>query len=315
MLLFLHLPKTAGTTLRVMLKRVYAREEIFETYAHETTEACAQAVNDLEPGTRASVRLVAGHFGYGLHSLIPGEHRYITFLREPVERVVSTYYHMRDLPGDHWQIRRRRLSLRGFLESGTTLEVDNGMTRILSGVGCAGGLGACPEDALELAQRNLTHDFDSVGLSEKFDESVVLLGRKLKWRRVPLYVRQNVGKDRPPVTAISDDDMAAVREHCTMDFRLYDFARKLHESEVAALGAAFVDDVQAYSDTLSDMSNLINGERARWQRESSAVWRLTQGPMAGLSEIRRRLGLRTRLRALLSGSTQDGRSHQAPLNR
>ena len=43
-----------------------------------------------------SCKIVTGHFKYGLHNFFRRKPRYITFLREPLDRAVSHYYFIKD---------------------------------------------------------------------------------------------------------------------------------------------------------------------------------------------------------------------------
>ena len=56
--------------------------------------------------------------------------------------------------------------------------------------------GELPQEALDLAVDRLG-EFSVVGLTERFDESAVLLTRALGWRRM-VYTRENVTPNRKP---------------------------------------------------------------------------------------------------------------------
>ena len=85
-IVFLHIPKTGGVTLRRTLKRKYSR-----FLSEETLTKPRQAFARVPLSERATAQVVAGHLHYGVHEYIPRECDYITVLREPVARVVSSY--------------------------------------------------------------------------------------------------------------------------------------------------------------------------------------------------------------------------------
>ena len=89
-LLFMHIPKTAGTTLRAVVERQYRPTTLFSLYpGHEAQlDALRVRVSDRPPAA------VMGHFRFGLHAAFPAGGRYVTFLRDPVDQVISHYNHL-----------------------------------------------------------------------------------------------------------------------------------------------------------------------------------------------------------------------------
>src|SRR5690348_13333798 len=43
-------------------------------------------------------RLIRGHFGYSIHRILPKKPIFMTMLREPIERTISDYEHMKRDP-------------------------------------------------------------------------------------------------------------------------------------------------------------------------------------------------------------------------
>lgn len=95
--LFLHVPKTGGTTFKAHLERYLVWDEEVIDYsgwgrryrAKQGRPEFAQRPKE----ERAKALVLAGHrLVYGEHRLVPGRTpRYVTFLREPAERCVSLY--------------------------------------------------------------------------------------------------------------------------------------------------------------------------------------------------------------------------------
>ena len=129
MLYLIHIPKTAGTSLRRFLSEHVFPGRLYPVYEDIGYWNAAQ--------TRASLRgdeVLFGHFCYGFHRLMHDPSpSYITFLRDPVERTISLYRHFRDRPGSepHALIQAGNLSLREFVESGGCVETNNHMVKMI----------------------------------------------------------------------------------------------------------------------------------------------------------------------------------------
>lgn len=117
--LFLHQYKTAGTTLwRHLSPNFSAEAQLFlsgeriglGTRKRDGHPAVPGLVRDrvdeyVARNSSEKTRLVMGHFVYpGIHTLVPGSNdpRYVTFLRHPVERVVSLYWYFKYASDSYW---------------------------------------------------------------------------------------------------------------------------------------------------------------------------------------------------------------------
>src|SRR6516162_400599 len=90
-LLFLHIHKTAGTTLHRIIEREYNPFYIY-TIEGGRIEWSVDHLKKLPLHRRAALQVVKGHMSFGLHEYLPQPSTYITFLRDPVERCISSYY-------------------------------------------------------------------------------------------------------------------------------------------------------------------------------------------------------------------------------
>ena len=62
-----------------------------------------------------------------------------------------------------------------------------------------------------------------VGLTERFDESFILLRHAMGWR-LPMYMSVNAAGDSES-PSVDEDAIAAIRERNRLDLELYDFGR------------------------------------------------------------------------------------------
>lgn len=87
---------------------------------------------------------------------------------------------------------------------------------------------------LETAKRNL-ETFAVVGLTERFDASLMLLGQRFGWTRLG-YRKANQTRKRPPTSSIDPETRTALENLSTLDRELYDFAKTLFDSQWQASG-------------------------------------------------------------------------------
>ena len=105
--IFLHVPKTAGTTLNRLIEWEYPLLQIYSvdpvlfnwSYKH---------LRSLSPTRLKRFRIFKGHMVFGLHEILPQKATYITVLRDPVDRVISAFYFMRNykLHPLYWKLQR-----------------------------------------------------------------------------------------------------------------------------------------------------------------------------------------------------------------
>lgn len=240
---FLHIGKTAGSTLRKVLLRNYPRSTVISIGSRSPNptrlrrEETIEIFESLPEGRRLSARLITGHTIFGIHELVPRPSVYITLLRDPVRLVISQYEYVRRRE-DHWlHAQARRLTLAEYVRSGISLETDNSQTRAISG-DRETPFGVCDETMLELAKRNIEECFAVVGLTERFDESLLLMQRTFGWRRIH-YVRANAAPRRTK-PRLRPEVAAIVEEQNHLDIELYRWAAaRLEASFRSAPGSSF----------------------------------------------------------------------------
>jgi SAM-dependent methyltransferase len=231
---FVHIPKTGGGAV----KSVFAAspECVARTFgplfrnSESTLAALEKDLNRIARSERQHV--VIGHIPYGIfRSYLSPDTRYVTFIRDPLDHVLSRYYRHIDYG----------ISLEEALERGlpTTrrerkcrVPMANLATRFLSGR--PSPFGKLPPRALDDAKANL-REFAFVGLTERFDESVALLERTLGLGYVP-YQRKHVNPNRPAVEQTPDDQRQLIEEYNRLDIELYACARRLFEERAASAG-------------------------------------------------------------------------------
>ena len=228
-------------TLKRALKWKYPSRMLYE----ETLTKPLEAFGQVSTSERADARVVMGHLHYGVHEYIPQECEYITVLREPVARVASLYTYILGHPKHalHADLVRSNTPLEDFLRIDPS--VDNHQTRMVSGRGGGELTSRSAEplgpEALEEAKRNLDR-FLVVGLTERFDETFILIRRALGWK-LPYYLTANVTTRPKPAT---QDALEQIRERNQLDLELYDFANERLSADVAEQGPSFARELAAF---------------------------------------------------------------------
>lgn len=228
-LIFLHIGKTAGSTLRQVLKRQFPSAQVMTIRARRRprTDTLADFAR-LPELDRMQPRLIMGHTVFGLHEGVPRPATYLTMLRDPVRLAHSQYHYVTRTPGHHHHDAIRGLTLEEYVESGISFEMDNSQTRAIAG-DLGTPIGECTADMLERAKRNLDEYFSWFGLTERFDESILLLRRTFGWRDVR-YVSRNVSRSRVELT---NAQRALLKRKNWLDLDLYEHAGRLLEARIA----------------------------------------------------------------------------------
>lgn len=210
----LHIAKTAGGTLKKALKDSPALNVKF-LYGAKDRETLAES--DL-----GNVDLIYGHTRFGIHdqlgmSSVP---RYFCYMRHPVSRVISHYYHLRNVDrssvGDKI---RKSTDINNFFDEMKHWEFNNFMTRVVSGNGRDGNLN--DDQMLDEAKKNLDHHFDFVGFQEFFTLSGVELGEMLG---TIFAFEKDVNVGRYDLSDITDETMNTIVENNRVDMLLYKYA-------------------------------------------------------------------------------------------
>lgn len=240
--IFLHIGKTAGTTLAAVLRQRYPSRTVFTYDSHDPQPASDQLAR-LNPTQLRQLRLVRGHLLFGIHAQLPQPALYIGLLRDPFARLESAYRHIlvKRTHRLHAYVTSRRMTFAEFVTSGVTLETDNWQTRCIAG-DVDTPFGRCDRTVLERAKANIDRHFALVGLSEMFDESVAVLTRMYGWRG-PCYVPINRGS---AATGTSGVEVAPqlVESQIVWDRELYAYASSLLHAVIAG-GDCFDDDLAA----------------------------------------------------------------------
>lgn len=218
--LFLHIPKNAGTTIHSVLERNFSPFRSFSI--HTPRERSLEILKKVPERTRSKWSCVKGHFPFGLHRDFGEDWNYFTFLREPLRRTKSHFRYVQGTPTTvgHERISRGAVGFPEAVESGFIN--DNFQVRWLVEGGLALPPNGVRESHFEEALGNLERLFPVVGLVEHFDRSLQMLGAVYGLQSIK-YVSKNLTGERVRHEFLPEWE-EALAESNKWDLRLYQWA-------------------------------------------------------------------------------------------
>lgn len=243
-ILFHHIPKTAGSTFRAILENMFLEDEVCR--AEIPGELAAINAKEI-----AKFKLFAGHFSFQICDDILKDRVWITFLRNPIDRVVSYYYNLIDpdrMP-DTWKVRfENRNDWKEFLDfirNATLKEFLSSVNKKANKIVCnrqtqafipdnvrtnVEDWGAYNENLIALAKLSLKKKFAFVGIQEYFDLSLDLFSSTFAINSIDssnYTTNINTNKNKHTKYFLDDAIVEVIKEKNRMDFELYEYAKDL----------------------------------------------------------------------------------------
>jgi hypothetical protein len=228
-IVFLHIPKTGGTTLHRVLIEQFKPEQIWP----QTNPTIATA----DPMSLGRYRLFSAHFGMAAVDLIPDPKIVVTIMRRPRDRILSMYYYWRSHPGRYPDTptfgppyAAQNLDLLSFLQcQGRSVPnaIQNPVVNLLTGIGPQNQTRASLSRAIEVLKT-----FNAIGDFASFDSSVSRILARCNFPQPSIVPRLNAAADvkpgdpfrlvieREPITPEIEAELARVSN---LDDELYEF--------------------------------------------------------------------------------------------
>ncbi|MCF8366698.1 MAG: hypothetical protein K9H16_13000 [Bacteroidales bacterium] len=229
-ILFEHIPKTGGVTLRGILQKVYGKSRVFLIDSNNPASSLA-AFSALPEASRQTIRVIAGHGALMYKPLVLNPFT-ITTLRDPLSLFFSQFNYLKITKSTlFWKDVKKMSSVEEYLDYALNMGHDNLMTRFLSNSMqwtidpelTFHDMEKEGEKLLSAAKKNM-ENFDAVVSLEDFDAGVFALSHILSWRTgIPLYKPSNRTGKKPAQKIYPDTFIKKLSHALRFDIGLYEY--------------------------------------------------------------------------------------------
>lgn len=215
--LFVHLPKTGGSAIRELLQSKAKRSINIDSYAQLSKWGDIIAEQKENP-----FDIISGHIDHkALRQMYSSNENIavITFVREPVARVISQYRYMVTTKyPKHIEFKEKYASFRDFMNNAIP---ENPMINTLLG----------PHAGVESALKSAEELFMFIGITEYSSIHSFIVQKCFDFELFHIPQRVNVTEDTEENSLpISEEDYVALREKLWLDIEFYDILKSKHLS-------------------------------------------------------------------------------------
>jgi len=222
LIIFTHIPKTSGVSfLKGVVEQNIDREKVYEY------RRLPQFISSASKG----YDFVHGHVPYGAHLFTQRPVKYITFLRDPVDRAISFYYFVQQ-GGDKPETRHplcdyaESVSLKEFYQNP---KFHNHQTRFVAGFIADKFYSYLDypivrDRILQRAKHNLKENYQCFGLLEYREESLAVFKSRMGWDNSVEIPHQKKTFARKQISEVDADTLEAIKKGNDLDIQLYQYA-------------------------------------------------------------------------------------------
>ena len=257
----LHIPKTGGTTLRDIIQRQYQSEKILMIPKLDESEDILKEVSTSQIN---QLKLIQGHLKYGIHNHFHRRAKYFAIIRDPINRVLSTYYYVLSQKNNPQNLStsNNQMTIYDYVQSGVNPFLINGQTQLISGkTGDIDNPIIESEELFSLAKENIENDFLFLGITEMFDETILILKNMLGWH-MPYYSIANRTKNKPNYDAVDPTVISFLKEHNQLDIKLYNITKTSLLNRIAEENDIFQNRINKFKKINRLLNPLFSYSRA-----------------------------------------------------
>jgi hypothetical protein len=231
---FLHIQKTAGTSIVDLARLAYGNDNVIShgEYFHNIATFPFLNSDQYNPANLKSdydkISFISGHFGYDFAKEFMQERYSFTFLRNPIERVLSFYFFCKTRNPDEFEIYAlsQQFTLDEFLELGFSHPTikkfiwNCQVTQIAHGFGAVNDIEVSDRVLLKLAVKHLKK-FSYVGFVETFAEDTDIILKNLGINPPDEKIYSNTNPNRPTFEELPNTTKALLMKLTVLDRALY----------------------------------------------------------------------------------------------
>lgn len=203
----IHIEKTAGTNFYEDLKKIYGKQKVVRVDTHQHDQLAVNREYAFSRKTLEKAEVLHGHIKKEQlehYFQLPKNVHWITWIREPGERVLSSYNYLSSI-------------LKNKVNSEKNPDLLKKLKRSF------GEYLYRPEarDQMAISLNGFSLDeFKFIGLTHQYENDMRLLARALNWTFVPLPAKRNVSHKEK--MDLSPEEKSLLRQVNPRDYRLYE---------------------------------------------------------------------------------------------
>lgn len=235
--IFHHVGRSGGGDIDDICLQLYGADSTFDVTKRRGYERLDRYITQSDT-EKLKTKVITGHTTFGVHEFVPGPYAYFTLLRDPVKEFISQC---------NWYINeglfKEDLGLESFtveqyVQYAEKADYDISRTAVNwlathwhgERTGKEQRLAineGCTEEIFNLAIKNLQRHYGFIGITEKYAETVFLLGKMMGWKRLIPYPhtnrsRKSIGKQ----DVFSPDILERIKKIRFYDMKLYAMAQE-----------------------------------------------------------------------------------------
>jgi len=214
----IHIPKCGGISLQSVLKHWFGDKFFLHYYHHKKGEFPIKVkVKNFLTGKFKRGICIHGHFentaGVGARQYYPEIKQYFTFVREPLEMQVSTFWYEYNLSQkDKLYVNGKKRTINYDIDE--YLETSKPYSHVFF-----------PEEMNEENFESvINNNYIHIGVLEDYQKSLNILAEKLNKPTIDLYKLNYSERERRP----SESSIRIFKDKCSLEYKVYEFACRLN---------------------------------------------------------------------------------------
>lgn len=211
MICLTHIPKTGGTTFRNILINNYSWRHVdFPNLPKKNIQPENFPLNSM---LLRQIRSLSGHrlrYSEDINTLFP-DFKFVVFLRDPIARIISLYFHIQRFENPDLKFRE------WVNENCTAPLLSNSQTLFIAG-----------EADLNRAKSILDNKYLFAGSMDLFDNSLLILKKKIGSKFDIRYVRKNIAPSNKDEILNNEDNRGALQKlykYNELDIQLHEYVK------------------------------------------------------------------------------------------